>query len=158
MTARSAHGTRSRYQAGCRCDDCRAAQAAYGRARAAEKRDSRLCACTCGLVVPQDPTRRGYRRYLDGHQPGWVSRARPTPEVYLEQLHEISEQLVAAVHDDLDELPIHLRRALRLPHPEDIDPVVALVVALAVQVDPDAPRSQRVGWVEALAGNARRAG
>lgn len=32
-TANAAHGTRSRYNMGCRCDDCRAASTAYARRR-----------------------------------------------------------------------------------------------------------------------------
>lgn len=139
-----------------------------------------MCQCGCGqrTRVPRYSDRANGdvagvpRAFVKGHNtgPGGGTRAKPSgprqprrprqgplpapspAEKYAVELLGAAEQLVAAVRDDgPDVLRSHIAAALRLPAPDGIDPVEALVTVLAAQVDPDSPRSARVGWADALA-------
>lgn len=145
------HGTRSRYSYGCRCDECRAANTAYRRDRCNVVM-SQPCRCGCGLaVVRRDGIRGRLPDYLPGHRPG----DRVPPEEYFEQLARLADAVIVAVHDEgPDDVRAAIHQAVTLPHPAHIDPHTALVTVLAAQVDPDAPISRRLGWVEALATGA----
>jgi hypothetical protein len=61
----AAHGTTSRYDAGCRCADCRAATAAY----------ARLYRARTGAVYDKAharATRAAARRYREEYPEGWA--------------------------------------------------------------------------------------
>lgn len=131
-----------------------------------------LCGCGCGAATSlavRTRRRDGLvagepLRFIHGHNQRLARRdgghlPPPAPEVYAEALRAVSEQLIGAVHDEGSaEVRIHIARALAMQTPHGVDPVEALAVVLAAQVDPDAPTSRRLGWVEALSADIGRTG
>lgn len=57
--------------------------------------------------------------------------------------------VVAAVHRGEDPEP-HIRSALTLTSPDDVNPVVALITVLAARVDPDTDIDDQLAWAVAF--------
>jgi hypothetical protein len=137
----------------------------------------KLCECGCGQPTnpaPKTCRRKGWvagqpLRFIRGHAGGLATaqgaRPRPTPdpprtptERYLENLLHRSKLIVGALRDDgPDELIRQIDLALAMRQPAGIDRVVALVVVLAAQIDPDTTDEQRLGWVRAFDPGAAQA-
>jgi len=74
---------------------------------------------------------------------------------YASALINHAARIVAAVHDDgPDELVKAIRAALTVPHPADVDPIVALITTLGAMVDPSKRTSELLAWVRRFAGLA----
>jgi hypothetical protein len=100
-------------------------------------------------------------RYLRGHNnardapPAPIRRTPPPADAagYAEQLLHALSLFVGAVHDEGPaERRAALSAALRLTPPSGVDPVEALAVVLAAQIDPDLTGEQRLGWTRRFAG------
>ncbi len=120
-----------------------------------------LCGCGCGARTPiaqetrvRDGKVKGQPlRFIHGHNARGPRRGPVlrTKAEYAEVLAGIAEEFVGAVRDESpDEAAIVYRRAITLPTPSDVDGALAFAICLAAQVDVDAPRSRRLGWVEEL--------
>lgn len=101
-------------------------------------------------------------RPASGHPPVFVpvagvggalsASALPT---YASRVAHATARIVAAVRDDgPDELVAAIENVLAFAPPPGVNPVVALVTALAAQIDPDATLDQRLGWCAEFTGTA----
>lgn len=75
----------------------------------------------------------------------------PTLAAHAECLYTFADHIITALRTgDLEHIEEVLEEVRAFQPPHGINPVTALVVVLAAQINPTVPVEQRIAWVEAF--------